>query len=530
VTIKVGAKSAITNSKGYFRITSAALDKNASHVTAQKAGYFPSHRTFQATQGVNQVVIQLIPKVLAGTINAGSGGEVSLANGAKVSLPANAVVSGQTPFAGTVNVYAAYIDPTAGEIAARVPGSFMADDKNNVRVTLASYGMMAVELESSTGEKLQIASGKTAQLINPIPSSIMATAPASISLWYLDEASGLWKEEGTATKSGNNYVGDVKHFSFWNCDISIPAVNLSLTLHNVHAQPIAHASVRIRRTGPNVSGQAYGYTDTLGRVSGLVPANENLVLEVLDPCANVAYSQNISPLTQATNLGVIVLNATVTAVREVTGRIVNCNGQPVTNGYAIINFNNLVLLAATDALGKFNVSFMTCQASATSLEVVGVDNTNLQQGTSVTVPITGNSTNTGDITACGVSASQYIQYNLNGVDYSMTSAGPDSLLGYTFQQGSVPFSTLISGFASAAGKNINVYFSSSTMTAGTYPVSSLSVNDFQRVGLIAPFNITVTSFPAVAGNFYEGSFTGQFRDSANLVPLHTISGTFRIRR
>ena len=89
VVVTVGTKTATTNSHGYFRITDASLDKNASLVTAEQAGYFKAYRTFSATSGVNQVVIKLIKKTLAGIIDAASGGSVTLSNGSKVLLAAN---------------------------------------------------------------------------------------------------------------------------------------------------------------------------------------------------------------------------------------------------------------------------------------------------------------------------------------------------------------------------------------------------------------------------------------------------------
>src|SRR6185436_6333409 len=109
VTIKVGTKSATTNVKGYFRITNASLDKNNSLVTAEKAGYFKAYRIFGATSGVNQVVIQLLKKTVAGTVTAASGGNISLSNGSKIAFPANAIkkASGGS-YTGTVNVYATY--------------------------------------------------------------------------------------------------------------------------------------------------------------------------------------------------------------------------------------------------------------------------------------------------------------------------------------------------------------------------------------------------------------------------------------
>ena len=232
VSILIGSRAVLTDSKGYFRITDAPLDKNNSIVTAEKTGYFKTYRSFRATSGVNQVVIKLIKKKAAGVVDASAGGKITLPNGSEVSLPAGGIVkaSGNTAYSGNVTVYAAYIDPTSSDINSIVPGSFMADDKDNNRVTLASYGMLAVELEGTTGEKLQISTGSKATLTTPIPLSLLSSAPATIPLWYVAEETGAWKEEGVATRNGNNYIGEVKHFSFWNCDINIPAVSVSLTV------------------------------------------------------------------------------------------------------------------------------------------------------------------------------------------------------------------------------------------------------------------------------------------------------------
>ena len=307
VMIKVGTKTATTNARGYFRIVNASLDKYASLVTAEKPGYFKAYRTFNATSGVNQVIISLIKKELAGSVNSTSGGNVTLANGAKISLPANGMMKASGgSYSGSVNIYAAYIDPTRNDILQTIPGSFLASDKDNKRVVLASYGMMAVELESTSGEKLQIASGNTATLTTPIPSSLQASAPSAISLWFVDEQTGIWKEEGTAVKNGTSYVGEVKHFTYWNCDVAGPTVNLTAKFKNTEGLPLIYASINIRPVG--IYSSAHGYTDSLGQISEPVPANTNLILEVMSPCNSVMYSQNVGPFSSNTNLGTITVN------------------------------------------------------------------------------------------------------------------------------------------------------------------------------------------------------------------------------
>ena len=204
-------------------------------------------------------------------------------------------------YSGDVKVYASYINPKSSDIGKTVPGSFVANDKNGKRVILSSYGMLAVELSSATGEKLQIKTGNTATLTIPIPAASVSSAPSTIPLWYIDEATGIWQEEGSATKQGNSYVGTVKHFSFWNCDYPNDAVDLSLTLQTPDGLPLVNEDVRIMSTnGTDTSTYATardGWTDSLGQVSGLVPANTTLTLEVLGPCYGVVYSQTISPLT-----------------------------------------------------------------------------------------------------------------------------------------------------------------------------------------------------------------------------------------
>ena len=525
VSITVGTKTTTTNATGYFRIVSASLDKKSALVVAEKAGYFKGLRVFAATSGTNQVTKKLVKKTLAGTVGAATGGAVTLANGAKVSLPASGVVvaASGSAYTGDVSVYATYIDPSASDISQTVPGSFAANDKTGKRVSLSSYGMMAVELTSNTGEKLQIKTGSAATLTTPIPSVTLASAPASISMWSVDETTGLWKEEGTATKQGNNYVGDVSHFSFWNCDQPINAVYLSMTIHTPDSLPLVYAIVKITRSGTGFQTSAYGYTDSLGHVSGLVPANESLLVEILDPCYNVAYTQTLAALTQNTDLGIITVAAS-SYLNTFKGKLLNCSGLPVTNGYALISINNLVRYAAVDSVGNFDIKFITCASSATTAQVIAVDNATQQQSAVSTVTLTTPLTNVGSITACGSSSAQYINYTLDGTAYSLTSTANDSMTAYTAGQGGIN-TTYIMGNSNSSSNYIN--FSSPAGATGPFPIQQFSVQNFNNVTLIQPFNVTFTQFASTVGSFYEGSFSGSFTDSTI---THTISTSFRVRR
>ena len=523
VRIIVGSKNTTTNDNGYFKIENASLNKNASLVTAEKAGYFNGYRSFRATSGTNQVVIKLTRKTSAGIVNASAGGEVSLSNGSKIALPSNSVVvsSSGIAYPGSVNVFARYIDPTAQDIAQTIPGSFMADDKDGKRVVLVSYGMLAVELESAAGEKLQIAQGKTATLTTAIPSSLRSSAPATISLWYVDEKTGIWKEEGTANKNGNNYVGEVKHFSFWNCDYGAPSVTITLNLKNIDQLPVAHALIYARTTAANAPLTGYSWTDSQGQLSELVPANEVIDLSVMDPCHQVVHSMRIGPFSKNTEMGTIYTPQGISIV-TIKGKLSGCSGEKLANTVAVISINNIVHSERTDANGNFTTNFLQCAGTQNTVEIFGVDAASMQQGNTVSMTTTLPVTNAGNIIACGNTLQQYISYNLDGVNYLIL----DSLDAYTTNSVNNTNTTYIFGKGIMSPDQLNFKFNN-VFGPGTYPIVP-SIRDYHSISANQP-TVTITNFPQSAGQYYEGSISVQFTDFAQNLP-HVLNGTFRVRR
>ena len=339
---------------------------------------------------------------------------------------------------------------------------------------------------------------------------------------------GIWKEEGTATKQGNNYVGDVKHFSFWNCDYPFDAVSLSVTLQNDKKLFLTNVPVKISFSDTGSLIGSYGYTDSLGLVKGLVPANKSLLLEVLDPCGNTIYSKNISPLTTDTDLGVITVSNSSASLLTFSGTLLDCNGAPVKKGYSIINFNNIIRYAATDATGKYAATFIICSGTPPTASVLGVDETSQQQSTTSSVTVSSPVTDAGNITACGTSIEQFINYTLDDIDYTITSAANDSISGFTIT-GTPEKQTYIGGSKNPFGTNNLSIIIYNASASGTFPISSLNVQNYNNNILTQPFNITFTTFAEAAGEFYEGSFSGKFGDSTS-ASLHKISSTFRVRR
>ena len=531
-TVASGTNSTTTDSYGSFRFRNISLSKANGTVKVTKAGYFTGYRTFVSVAGrINNVRLKLLPKTNAGNFSASSGGAITITGGGKLVMPAAAITDASgTAYSGIVNIAMTWIDPSSSDLSSTVMGDLRGVLTNGEERGLSTYGMLGVEMTGTGGQALKIATGKTAELTFPIPAPLQGSAPASIDLWHFDEATARWKQEGTAAKNGSNYVAQVSHFSFWNCDAPFPVVDLCMTLVNSNTQPLVNAQVRIKRLSNG--SYSYGRTDSIGNLCGKVPKDEALVLEVLDQCGSSVYSQNIGPYNANTSLGTIT--ATIPAFNNlvITGTITNCTGTNVTNGAASVYVagGNYYTVSVTN--GAFTFSLVRCSGSALNFTVLGIDYNTVQQSMPLNSSGTTGTVNVGTIQACGTSSAQFIDLLIDGAPFNFT-APPDDI----FSNDSTavpPYSnqTYITGFRQASPPATNSYVSFSVLnnaTTGTGPLQfcSLSVPGFSAQQIITASPVVNFTAFGVPGGFIEGNFSIQMNFSGT---TRNVTCNFKVRR
>ena len=516
-----------TDINGEFRLANVMLNKNAGFIKAEKAGYFTGSRTFVvSTTTANNTQIQLIPKTSAGSFVATAGGNITIPNGGSLAFATNSIVNplNNTPYTGNVNVAAYFLNPSSTNFGDIMPGALRGTRTDNSEVALQSFGMVAVELTGSGGEKLQLASDKKATFNLPIVSSLQPTAPATIPLWYFDESKGLWKEEGIATKQGSNYVSVVNHFSFWNCDAPFPLVDFEVMLKNQSGQPLQKAKVVIS-TGGKTSISASEITGSDGRVAGKIPANSQLIMEVYNNCGELIYTKNISTATSKLNLGNVSVTAGAPAVLNLSGTVAGCNGTPVTNGFVQIRVNNSFYRTAINN-GNFSTAIEVCNTGVYNVLFVGFDLTNNKQSDSTLLSVNTTTPGTTQLNTCALSIERFLNYTLNGVSYQILPPG-DSIEYYT--QGS---STQLSAYSFANRINkVSMSFPAITKT-GTAPLTSIAVTvkDSAFIGQ----NITtmnVTEYNATAtGTYISANLTGVMKYDSSTTVSYPINLSFRIKK
>ncbi|MCF8238681.1 MAG: carboxypeptidase-like regulatory domain-containing protein [Saprospiraceae bacterium] len=527
VGLRWGQQLTTTDENGFYTFSSAAADREGTILQITANGYFDLTKTVvPIPNGRTWTEAMLTPKVLSGSVQASAGGTVTI-SGASVTLPAGGIVgSGNVPYTGAVQVYATWLDPTGAHTLARMPGNLTAINTNNESGSLATYGMIGVELESPSGAPLQIAAGAEARIELTIPDAVLSSAPATIPLWHFDVVKGKWLEDGFAEKVGNQYVGTVSHFSFWNCDVFFENVTLSGRVVNLNGAPII--GIRVRATmvnsNPSISASASAWTNDKGEFSGKVPAGETLLIEVLDQCDNVVFSQEIGPLNVDLDMGDLVVDLSDKAI-AVTGTLVDCDDNPVSDGYIKIQVEGKTVLLPTAADGTVDAVVSTCDAD--ELTATGYDVANLKVSPSQTYTITGlNEVALGTLAACDV-LEEYIHYTLDGVSTLATDPGAGI-------QGN--FLTINGGNNSQ--DSTYYYMTLDQILPGTYNPTTLSALSFDSGSGIYYFGscqgcmdmqVTLTT----VGNIGEpiiGTFTGTLNGNPGNPMVVPLTGSFKVIR
>ena len=520
--VSIGSTSVQTNSNGLFTINNASVKERFAHVKVVKSGFIDGSRVLVPTSGDNRINVMLIPNTPTATVASGVNSEVNLPNGTKVKFDGAFKDASGNAYSGNVQVGLYHLKPSDTYLSETMPGSLLASNTNGDAKILETFGMLHVELTGSGGQKLNIASGHTAEISLDIDASQLSSSPSTIPLWSFDEVAGIWREEGAATKVGNKYIGNVSHFSWWNCDAPFDQCNLTVTVQNNAGAPISNLTVTLIRSSQTFG--ANGTTNSAGQVTGIIPANEVLTLKVSDFCGNVIYTSTVGPFATGSSNSLPAINLTATAITtiSVTGVLQTCTNTNVTNGIVKLknlnttNYYNQVLQTVTNG----NFSFITniCGTSQ-QFELVGEDYTSLQTTNPITFTATAPTTNIGVINACNA-VNEFITYQVdnNPVSYILSNINA----GINGTSSSLYISTSQnSPFLYMSGNNVT--------TIGTYTTSQFSMEFSNTPGSITGIGSSTTntvqfvvSQIGAVGGYIDMTFNGTYTDSSG---IHTMSGT-----
>lgn len=236
-SIKIGNqtdnKTTITDSVGKFSLSGLGSTQSAHDnlndffpVEVSAAGFSSGYAkvVFEKGKSSYDVTINLQPVsdnfTTSDDLNAGV--EINKAGAAvgQLTIPDSALPAGVTDVTGSVT----YLDPTTDDIQSAPGGDLLAlpagvDPNTATPVPLESFGMMEFDLKDQDGNPIHELGGNAEVCMKATPG---LNAGDTIPLWYYDETTGLWKEEGQGSVQDKNgqlmICGSVQHFTWWNYD------------------------------------------------------------------------------------------------------------------------------------------------------------------------------------------------------------------------------------------------------------------------------------------------------------------------
>ena len=520
VLVSIGNLSANTDANGVFIIKNAPVLEKFAYIKTEKLGFISGSRSLAPTSGMNLVKIMMISNTPIATINSGVASEVILPNGTKVNFDGNFKDINGNTYSGVVNVSMYHLESSNENLSSLMPGMLIAkSNDDNLPKVLETFGMLNVELTGASGQKLQIATNHVAQVSMKIDDNQLSTSPSTIPLWHFDEDLGYWKEDGFATKQGNYYVGNVSHFSWWNCDQFLASAFLNLSIKDNSNNPLSYSFVRIQRANNSIS--LSQLTDVNGFTRGFVPANENLNAVIIDACENLIYLPIGNLSANSTNTINLIYTPSGNAnLVTVEGNLKDCNANNVTNGYVMLSYgNNHRRYTPTDVSGNFSINSMYCLPNI-NYTLTGFDFSSLQTTNQINYiyPLNTNLVNVGNLMTCN-SISEFISYqidndptiyHLSNIDVSYT---PNGLSISTFNN-PVQNGILIWCNSNIIGNQSNFGIEGSDV--GLIDQSSTSIS------------FTLNSFGNV-GDFVDISFYGSYISIIDN-QTHTITGIAHVIR
>ena len=540
-SVNINNKTAVTNAEGVFTINDTTVREQFAFITVESLDYFNASNSMVPTSGINNMVIRMIPKIFQDQVQSGVPETVVGNSFSSVTLRGNYITEDGSTYNGLVNVATNFLYPSSTNLDELMPGMLLGRTENDDSTLLKTYGMVLVELQGENGEHLNLAENSTATITMAIDPDSVATAPSTIPLWSFDEEKGYWKEEGEAALVGEQYIGEVSHFSFWSFGLDVESLYLTINVITDSGIPIANNPITLISED---YGQTQGFTDNLGQVTGLIPANESLQFRSeisLNTCESITFEETIGSFSVDNEITIVVPDAIImTYDKTVTGLLLNCSNEPVTNGYVIVYYLEAENYAYVTN-GSFSVDILQC-ADNTAIKIIGYDLDTLTHSEAEYFNLGSDVTDVGTITTCENVSGEYVAYKVeNGLRAGLIYANvfativdddfdlPELSIGGNNEETNNDEYSL-----KYAMLKSRLYMGEQT---GSYPGQGGENSpgfdylyiDFDRIKVINPI-ITITSIGEV-GEYIDVTLTGEFTyDTLDIDETHTIEAEFHVLR
>jgi hypothetical protein len=242
--IEVGAVQTTSGADGSYTLSVPAGDRTV--VRAGANGFAENIRIARVVAGQStSLTVRLVKVGVTQTMGVASGGTIAVPNSAaQVVIPANGLIS-QAGGSPAANVGVSVTPIAVATTTSDMPGDFSATSGGGI-AQLQSFGAMLIDVRDSNNVRYGLAPGSTSTIRIPV-STRSANVPTTIPLFYFDDSTGRWVQDGEATLAGTGsdryYQGTVSRLSYWNADLVTETIFVNGCVKTPAGQPAGNALV-----------------------------------------------------------------------------------------------------------------------------------------------------------------------------------------------------------------------------------------------------------------------------------------------
>ncbi|QNA43153.1 hypothetical protein [Lacibacter sediminis] len=342
----------------------------------------------------------------------------------------------------------------------------------------------------------------------------------------------------TPIERSTNQTGDVKfiqmvqgHNNLGNLGVCGKSYDVILRskLKDQTGTALSNVIIKIKEVGVNTT---YDYLETTvmdGSFAAYVKTNTAYHLEIYSTvkCVSPVYTYPVSTIINDTTLADIIVPGV--AFATVTGSLIDCNVNPVSNGSVVMIKNERRTVFPVNSNGTFSFKIPVCGGVAESITLFPVDATKLLTGDSVNTMISVGSNGLPAIPVCLTSSpnAEYLNYIIDDTVVRTILFPRDQLRQYVdAQEGWITVAGLQQGRPPHEGVYVN--FMKQNIAVGQKQWSPYFVlPELYQYTSVDSSLVDILEYGPV-GSFVTGEMKGRVVDDNGI--FHNVMCRFRVKR
>jgi len=383
--IKIRDYEVKTDANGYFEFDKIQANRFGTQIIASKDGFVRNIQTVypRLNQQMFRTII-LSEKVNSATFLTTSGTTIDLGKQTSLIIPPRSIVytADGTDYSGEVRLIWSQHHISDEHFLNLIPGELTGLDTAKAIKGLSPIGVIQMEMTDVQGNALRLAQGKTARMQYHIPEDYKGVLESTVPFWYFDVKKNTWIQSSDAIKqSAQSYEVNLSGISSWCMAYPQNIIPFKGTLTATDGNGLTNFSVVVSSGLDKLELS----TDNGGYFYGNVPANKPLTVEILNDCGYLVKQETIGPATTEITFEKQLVENTSCKTIPISGFLLDCEGNKITNGYVLLTSDNNRYFLRTDSEGKVSGQFRMCgNIEDAQLEAVDYEN-NIQATMDVNV-------------------------------------------------------------------------------------------------------------------------------------------------